>query len=193
MLQKEHPKTCHKCKGAENFSAFFPLAFRLNNPFLIIDSSSKTEVTMSIIRRNEFLPGLNMFDDLFSRDLWNWGMDNNSATNTTLPMVNIRETNDNFEVEMAAPGMAKEDFKVELDGNMLAISSEKQNHREVNDGERYTRREFSYQSFRRTFQLPKDVVDADKIEARYDNGLLKLLIPKKEEVKTKPPKTIQIS
>jgi len=93
---------------------------------------------------------------------------------------------------MAAPGMNKEDFKVELDGNVLTISSEKQNENEVKDGERYSRREFSYQSFQRSFQLPKEVVDADKIEAKYENGVLKLVVPKKEEAKPRPPKTIQI-
>lgn len=145
---------------------------------------------MSIIKRNEFLP--HVFDDFFSKDLWDWGLNNNSSTNTTIPAVNIRETSEAFEVEMAAPGMNKEDFKVELDGNMLTITSELQKENEEKEGQRYTRREFSYQSFRRTFQLPKDVVDADKIEAKYENGVLRLLVPKKEEAKPKPPKTIQI-
>jgi HSP20 family protein len=146
---------------------------------------------MSILRRNDLFPTL--FDDLFTRDLWNWGQDNNSSTNTTVPAVNIRETADNYEVEMAAPGMTKNDFRVELDGNTLTITSEKNNESEEKEGDRYVRREFSYQSFRRTFQLHKDVVDADKIEARYENGVLYLLVPKKEEAKQKPPKMIQIS
>ena len=148
---------------------------------------------MSIIKRNEIFPGLNLFDDFFSRDLWNWNLNNNSNTNTTIPMVNVKETNENFEVEMAAPGMNKEDFKVQLDGNLLTITSEKNQENEVKDGERYSRREFSYQSFQRTFQLPKEVVDADKIEAKYENGVLKLVIPKNENAKPRPPKTIQIN
>jgi len=147
---------------------------------------------MSIIKRNEFLPGLNVFDDFFTKDIWNWGLNNNSSTNTTIPLVNIKENNDNFEVEMAAPGMNKEDFKVELDGNVLTIDSERKNENEVKEGERYTRREFSYQSFQRSFQLPKEVVDADKIEAKYENGVLRLVVPKKEEAKPRPPKMIQI-
>jgi HSP20 family protein len=150
------------------------------------------EVTMSIIKRNEVFPGLNLFDDFFSRDLWNWGLNNNSSTNTTIPMVNVKETGENFEVKMAAPGMNKEDFKVELDGNLLTITSEKNQENEVKEGERYSRREFSYQSFQRSFQLPKEVVDADKIEAKYENGVLKLVIPKNENAKPKPPKMIQI-
>lgn len=148
---------------------------------------------MSIIKRSDFFPGLSLFDDFFSKDILNWGQNNNSTTNTTIPLVNIKETNENFEVEMAAPGMRKNDFKVELDGNVLTITSEKRDENEVKEDERYTRREFSYQSFQRSFQLPKEVVDADKIEAKYDNGVLRLVVPKKEEAKPKPPKMIQIS
>lgn len=147
---------------------------------------------MSIVKRNEFFPGLSLFDDFFSRDLWNWGMNNNSSTNTSIPLVNIKETADNFEVEMAAPGMNKEDFKIELNGNVLTITSERKDENEVKEGDRYTRREFSYQSFQRSFQLPKEVVDAEKIEAKYENGVLRLLVPKKEEARPRPPKMIQI-
>lgn len=146
---------------------------------------------MSILRRNDLFPSL--FDDLLSRDLWNLGVTNNSSTNTTIPAANIRETPDNYEVEMAAPGMTKNDFKVELDGNTLTITSEKNDQREDKEEDRYISREFSYQSFQRTFQLHKDVVDVDKIEAKYENGVLHLLIPKKEEAKQKPPRMIQIA
>ena len=134
-----------------------------------------------------------IFDDFFNRDIFNWGLTNFSNTNTTIPGVNIKETPDNFEVEVAAPGMSKKDFRIELDGNMLTISSEKSNEQEDKEDEKYTRKEFSYQSFYRTFNLPKEVVDENKIEAKYDNGLLRLLIPKKEEAKQKPPRQIQIS
>ena len=148
---------------------------------------------MSINRRSNLFPVLNnVFDDFFTRDLWNMGNNNNSTTNTTIPAVNIRETNENFIVEMVAPGMDRNDFKVELDGNLLTISSEKQDQREVKEEEKYSRCEFSYQSFQRSFQLQKDVVDADKIEARYINGVLHLTIPKKEEAKQKPPRMIEI-
>ena len=150
---------------------------------------------MSIIKRNgDLFPAIpGFFNDFLTRDFSNWGLTNNSNTNTTIPAVNIRETSENFIVEMAAPGMKKEDFKIELDGNMLNIHSEKENQYEENDGEKYSRKEFSYQSFDRTFQLPKEVVDSEKIEARYENGILKLLIPKREEAKQKPPRTIRIA
>jgi HSP20 family protein len=151
------------------------------------------EVIMSILKRNELFPGLRLFDDFFTRDLLSWNQNNNSSTNTTIPLVNITETNENFEVEVAAPGMNKNDFKVELDGNVLTITSEKNDENDVSEGNRYTRCEFSYQSFQRSFRLPKEVVDADKIEARYENGVLRLVVPKKEEAKPKPPKMIQIN
>ena len=132
------------------------------------------------------------FDDFFNRDLFDWRQSNFSNTGTSMPAVNIRETNESFDVEMAAPGMTKNDFKIELEGNNLTISSEKKNEQEQKEGENYTRREFSYQSFCRTFNLPKDVVDAENIKAKYEEGVLKLQIPKKEEAKLKPPRVIEI-
>ena len=150
---------------------------------------------MSIIKRNnDPYSGMpTLFNDFFTRDLWNWGLNNNSTTNTTIPAVNVREDNDNFYVEVAAPGMKKEDFNVELDGATLTISSERQNQQEQKEGEKYSRKEFSYQSFQRVFELPAHVVDAEHIQAKYENGLLDLTIPKKEEAKQRPPRTIQIS
>lgn len=150
---------------------------------------------MTLVKRNgSFLNPLPMlFDDFFNRDFFDWNNSNFSDTNTTIPAVNIKETAENYEVEVAAPGMTKDDFKVELDGNMLTISSEKRSQHEQTGNDRYARKEFSYQSFQRSFSLQKNVVDIDKIQAKYENGLLHLLIPKKEEAKQKPPRLIQIS
>ncbi len=147
---------------------------------------------MSLTKWNNGNSITSLFDDVFTRDLLNWGLANHSTTNTTIPAVNIKETGDAFEVDMAAPGMRKEDFKVELDGNQLTISSEFESKNEMKEGERFTRREFSYQSFQRSFTLPKNVVDIDQIEARYENGVLRLLIPKREEARQKPPRMIEI-
>ncbi|MGN6248262.1 MAG: Hsp20/alpha crystallin family protein [Ginsengibacter sp.] len=149
---------------------------------------------MNLIKRNgNSMNQWPLFDDFFNRDFFNWGLSNFSDTNTTVPGVNVKETKDNFEVEVAAPGMNKKDFKIQLDGNLLTISSERSDRREENnEDEKYSRKEFSYQSFQRSFTLPKDVVDEDKIEAKYENGLLHLVIPKKEEAKQKPPRQIQI-
>ncbi|MBS1916559.1 MAG: Hsp20/alpha crystallin family protein [Bacteroidetes bacterium] len=150
---------------------------------------------MTLVKRNGNINNLfpTFFDDFFNRDLFNWGNLNFSETNTTVPAVNIKETGDAYEVEVAAPGMSKKDFRVELNGNTLSISSEKSANNEEKNEHTYFRREFSYQSFQRTFELQKEVVDVDKIQAKYENGLLHLLIPKKEEVKQKGPKLIQIS
>ena len=151
---------------------------------------------MSIIKRNNgngynSIPDL--FDDVFTRNLFDWGMSNYSTAGTTLPAVNIKETAENFEVEMAAPGMKKDDFQIQLDGNTLTISAENRESNDQREDERYSRREFRYQSFMRTFTLPRDVVDLEQIHAKYDNGVLQLLIPKREEAKQKPPKTITVS
>lgn len=149
---------------------------------------------MSVIKRNgnSLAAFPSLFDDFFSREFFNWGNSNFSSTSTTVPAVNIKESKDEFKVEVAAPGMEKKDFAITLDGNQLTISSAKQLE-ETKKEESYTRREFSYQSFTRTFQLPKDVVDSEKIMATYENGLLLLTIPKKEEAKQKGPKQITIN
>ena len=151
---------------------------------------------MSLMKRNKNLfPSFSRFwddDDYLNRSLSNWGLSNFSDVGTTLPAVNIRETDDAYEVQMAAPGMKKEDFKIELDNNVLTISSEKTEEHEENESEKYSRKEFAYQSFQRSFSLPKEVVDEEKIEARYRDGVLHLLIPKKETAKQKPPRKIEI-
>jgi HSP20 family protein len=133
-----------------------------------------------------------LFDDFFSRELFNWGNTNFSSTNTTVPAINIQEKADHFEVEVAAPGMEKKDFNITLEGSILTISSVKQ-HTDEKKGDNYTRREFSYQSFQRSLELPKDMVEGEKIKANYENGLLRLTIPKKEEAKRKVPKQIEIA
>jgi HSP20 family protein len=139
--------------------------------------------------RSGIMPSI--WDNFFNDDLFNWER-NFANTGNSMPAVNIKETSDAFLVEMAAPGMEKKDFKIELDGSALTISSEKQNESEDKEGENYNRKEFSYQSFYRTFHLPKEVVNADKIHAKYDNGLLRLEIPKREEAKQKPVRLIDI-
>jgi HSP20 family protein len=142
----------------------------------------------TLVRSNGLIPSNSFFDDFLTKDLFNWsGM---SSEGSTVPKVNIMETNDEFRVAMAAPGMKKEDFQVELDNDMLTITSELTTKEK--EEAKYSRREFSYQSFKRSFYLP-NTVEADKIEASYSHGLLSLVIPKKEEAKRKPIKTISIS
>ena len=146
---------------------------------------------MAIVKRDVgYAPTLSsFFDDFFTRELFNWPSD--SSTGTSIPKANIYETDAEFHVEMAAPGMNRDDFKVELDNNMLTISSQREDSAEE-DKRNYQRREYSFQSFVRTFHLP-DSAEVEKINAKYNDGILNLIIPKKEEAKRKPVKTIKIS
>ena len=144
---------------------------------------------MSLVRFSNNYP--NLFNNLFENDWFDFANRNYSKTNTTLPSVNVKESTEDFEVEVAAPGFGKNDFKIEVNRNLLTISSDKQTEKETKEGQQFTRREFSYQSFCRSFTLP-NVADPEKIEARYENGILKVVIPKKEEAKPKPARTVEI-
>ncbi|MEQ8623850.1 MAG: Hsp20/alpha crystallin family protein [Vicingaceae bacterium] len=144
---------------------------------------------MSLVKFSNQTPSL--FDRFFENDVFDWSNRNYSNTNTTLPAVNIKEDKDGFEVEMSAPGFEKGDFKVELNNSLLTISSEKKIENETKAGQQFTRREFSYQSFSRSFTIPQ-TVEGEKIKAKYENGILSVSIPKKEEAKPKPVKQIEI-
>ena len=133
-----------------------------------------------------------LFDDFFTRDFFNLNNLNHSNGNT-LPSVNIREEADSYQLEVAAPGMSKNDFKVELDNGKLLISAQKQNQNEEKDEMgNYTRREFSYQSFQRSFTLSERMIEGDKISAKYEDGILHINVPKTEEAKVKPSRLIEI-
>lgn len=144
---------------------------------------------MTLIKRNDasFLP--NLWEDFFDND-WSGGImpRRNSGT---LPAVNVKDEADHIALEMAAPGMKKEDFKVDLDHNVLTISSEQKEEHEDKEHSAYTRREFNYQSFSRSFTLP-DSVKTDKISAKYNDGVLHIHIPKKDEAKAQPARQIEI-
>ena len=144
---------------------------------------------MSLVKFSNQLPS--MFDRFFEGDLFDWSNHNFSQTNTTLPSVNIKENPNEFKVEVAAPGFDKGDFKLELDHDLLTISSEKQYEKETKDDERFSKREFSYQSFTRSFTLPNSA-DSEHIDASYEKGILNVIIPKKEESKPKPSRMIEI-
>ncbi len=146
---------------------------------------------MTLARRNEnFLPSF--FDRFFNNDLMDWNLSNFSSTNTSLPAVNVKETDDDYILEVAAPGMSKKDFKINFQNNVLTISSEKEDKKEEKE-DNYTRREFCYRSFQRSFTVPGYDVDSEKISASYNEGILNIKLPKREEVKPKPAREIKIS
>ena len=144
---------------------------------------------MSLVRFTDHLPS--MVDRFFEGDLFDWSNRNFSLTNTTLPSVNIRENDNEFKVEVAAPGFDKKDFRLELDHDVLTVSSEKRIENETKEDEHFNKREFSYQSFTRSFSLP-NTVDGEHIDATYDKGILQISIPKREESKQKPSRMIEI-
>ncbi len=141
---------------------------------------------MTLARFTNQMPSV--FDRFFDGNLMGWTGENG---NFTVPSVNIKETKDSFNVEVAAPGFEKEDFNVELDHDILTISSEKKAESESKGEEQYTRREYRYESFKRSFTLP-ETADGEKIKAEYKNGILNICIPKKEEAKPKPKRLIAI-
>lgn len=132
-----------------------------------------------LIKSNDFSVVPNILND-FLRD---FSSPNFSKTNTTLPAVNIGENEHNYVVEVAAPGLDKKDFKINIENDVLTISSEKTTTENTNE-DNYTRKEYSYQSFKRSFSLPKGSVDDSNVKASYINGELKITIPKVSKEKT---------
>lgn len=149
-------------------------------------------MTLARFSENAYPSFPSFFNRFLEGDMMDWSRSNFAGTNSTLPAVNIRENTDEFRIDVAAPGMSKEDFKVNYDNGRLTISSEMKNEAEKSE-ERYTRREFSYTSFQRTFTIPENVVNGEKINASYSDGILHITLPKREEVKPKPAREIKIS
>ncbi|WP_066630478.1 Hsp20/alpha crystallin family protein [Labilibacter marinus] len=143
---------------------------------------------------NHWFPSFpSVFDRFLDNDLMDWNSSNYSSTQTTVPAVNVNENDDEFHIEVAAPGMEKKDFNVSYENGMLTISSEHKNEKEDKKWGKVSRKEFSYQSFRRSFSVAENTVNTDKISANYKNGILHISLPKREEVKPKPAKMIPIS
>lgn len=140
-----------------------------------------------MLRNNRFLPSFT--DDFFGKDFMADFFD--SSANKTIPEVNVLENADSFKIEVAAPGLAKNDFKIEVNNNVLTISSEKEAKQE-DEGDKFIRREFSYSSFQRSFSLPESV-NQEKIKANHKDGILIVEIPKRDEAKEKPRREIKIS
>lgn len=153
------------------------------------------DLIMSLPRlfNNDYSSFPSLFDKFFEGNLMDWNSQNFAEVNTTLPAVNVLENENEFKIDVAAPGMEKKDFKLNYENGRLTISSEKKSEKEEKKGEVVTRREFSYQSFQRSFTVPENVIETEKIAAKYDNGILHVILPKREEVKPKPAKEIKIS
>lgn len=140
-------------------------------------------MTMVPVRKSQtWLPDI--FNDFFDND---WMV----RSNATAPAINVLENEHDYEIEVAAPGMKKEDFKVHIDENgNLAIEMEKKvDEKEEKKNGRYLRREFSYSKFQQTMVLPDDV-ERDKISAKVENGVLNVIIPKIEKAKPEDSKRI---
>ncbi|MFO7999728.1 MAG: Hsp20/alpha crystallin family protein [Marinilabilia sp.] len=133
-----------------------------------------------------------LLNNFFGGDLMDWGMSNFAGSDMTLPAVNVHEDDNAYTIEVAAPGMKKDDFKVDYQNGKLTISSEKKEENKEEEEGKVTRREFNYQSFQRTFNVPENVVKDEDISAKYEDGILKVSLPKSEEAKPKPAKTIKI-
>jgi len=153
---------------------------------------------MSLIKwnSNQFFPEIS--NPRFSNWVNNFFEDDWFTKGSQLPAVNVKDNENDYQIEVAAPGLSKEDFKLSLDHNVLTIASEKKTENvEGSQGKdqeksKYTRREFSYQSFRRSFTLPKDVKQ-NEISASYENGVLNIVVPKQDTTKETGSKTINIS
>ncbi len=139
------------------------------------------------IFRRHWMPGL--MEDYSGNDYMNQRF--TGAAAPTVPDVNVVETEKDYRIELAAPGLDKKDFNIDLQNDILTISSEKKDESEEKD-ENFMRREFNYTSFRRSFTIPESV-KSDDIKAKHENGILKVHIPKKEESIEKGPKQISIS
>jgi HSP20 family protein len=140
-----------------------------------------------IIKHNNTRNINNLFDEIFSSFPSTWGSDSRSESFT--PPANIIETADAFQIELNAAGLSKEDFKIEVDKGILTISFE-QKKQEENKDQKIIKREFAVKNFKRSFSV-NEKINTEAIQARYENGILNLLLPKREEVKN-APKQIQI-
>jgi len=142
---------------------------------------------MNTLMKTNALPSL--IENFFGREFDGFLGQGTQALHQ-LPAVNVIEHTDGFRIEVAAPGLKKEDFKLNLNHQNLTIAAQRE-EREEKKEEKFTRREFSYTSFQRTFTLPT-FVDVDAIQASYNDGILAVELPKREEAKVKPVRTIAI-
>ncbi|UOK41569.1 MULTISPECIES: Hsp20/alpha crystallin family protein [Flavobacterium] len=148
---------------------------------------------MGLLAKKDFIPTPYTFlEEFFPKNMLEWGLKNVGNMGTTIPSVNLSETEEEYHIDLAAPGMKKEDFKVEIEDKIISIASEKEERIEETDKKgNYTRKEFNYSSFHRSFHLP-DAAEKEKIDAVYKDGILHVTIPKNNNRSTKSKKNIPI-
>lgn len=142
---------------------------------------------LPVMRKRVYTPGY--FNNYASRDLVSNFF--NDGADYTIPAVNIKENETNFLIEVAAPGLNKEDFNIKIEKDVLTVSSENEEKSEENK-DNFMKKEFSFKSFSRAFSIP-ETVDQNKVKASHNNGILEIELPKLDEAKVKKAKTIKIS
>ncbi|NAY91363.1 Hsp20 family protein [Muricauda sp. JGD-17] len=140
-------------------------------------------ITQDFFDMDDFFDNRKWVRDMLPSKFWNG--------KTMEPALNIKETDDDFEIELAAPGFSKKDFNVTIDDGCLNISAKKE-HSEEEKKDNYTRREFSYNAFERSLQLPESVKE-EEVKAKYNDGILSFKLAKKEQAKKRPPKVIEVA
>jgi HSP20 family protein len=131
---------------------------------------------ITISKKPQGVPALfNVFDELFNT---NWHDNYFDLKGAFIPSVNVSETDKEFRMEFAVPGFSKQDFTIDVEKEYITISAKKEENKEIKEG-KFTRKEFSYGSFKRTFTLPENI-DSEKIDAMYESGILNIVLPKKE-------------
>lgn len=148
---------------------------------------------MTLLKYNRPSTGRGMtpvFNQLFNEIFDNFNSPSiRSSATPVLPPVNVAESDSHFLMELSAPGFSKEEINISLEENTLTIAGQKQSENEE-QGKRFNRREFSFQNFQRSFTLPEDI-EQEKIEGKFENGILKLTIPKKQ-TESKTPRKIEL-
>jgi HSP20 family protein len=158
-------------------------------------NKSQKANAMTLVRfnkkpRTDVAPFFSAFDDFFARPFEDMFRDNGGSLST--PAINVLEKEDHFAIEVAAPGLRKEDFTLKVEDDTLFISAERKEEHESSENEgRYTRREFAYTSFQRSFTLP-ETINSEAIGANYTDGILNIRLPKREEAKAKPIRQIEV-
>ena len=145
----------------------------------------------TLTKRNQPVGFNNLFDELFEGYFGDWKPARTPSLKKTIPAVNVKENENAFLLELAAPGLKKENFNLEINNNSLTIEATTES-KETEEKYNYSRKEFSYESFKRSFTLPKDKIKIEDIEANYSDGVLVVSLPKKPASETNGPRLVEV-